>query len=210
MLGVTALGDTVEAAIDKAYKAVGKISWNKVHYRRDIGKKALDRIHRRPLVSIVMGSDSDLPVMKEAVAILKMFDIPFEMTVASAHRTPERASAIASTARNRGVKVIIAGAGHAAHLAGALAAQSSLPVIGVPIDSSCLQGMDALLSTVQMPPGIPVATVSIGKSGARNAAILAAQILSTADERIAGELDAFKARMAAEVDKKAKRLASGI
>ncbi len=210
VLGVTALGDTVEDAIARAYKAVDKISWNKVHYRSDIGKKALDRIHTSPVVSIVMGSDSDLPVMQEAVSILKMFDIPFEMTVASAHRTPERASTLASTARKRGVKVIIAGAGHAAHLAGALAAQSSIPVIGVPIDSSCLQGMDALLSTVQMPPGIPVATVSIGKSGARNAAILAAQILSTSDARIAEELDLFKARMAADVEKKARRLVSGI
>ena len=116
------------------------------------------------------------------------------MTVASAHRTPERAADLASSARERGIKVIIAGAGHAAHLAGALAAHTTLPVIGVPIDSSCLQGMDALLSTVQMPPGIPVATVSIGKPGARNAGILAAQILSIAGCRIAGELDRFKAR----------------
>jgi len=209
VLGVTALGDTVEKAIEKAYQAVEKISWPKVHYRRDIGKKALTRQDTSPLVSIVMGSDSDLPVMQEAVSILKKFDIPFEMTVASAHRTPERAAALASTARDRGVKVIIAGAGHAAHLAGALAAQTSLPIIGVPIDSSCLQGLDALLSTVQMPPGVPVATVSIGKSGARNAAILAAQILSTADARIAEELDKFKTEMAESVDKKAAKLALG-
>jgi phosphoribosylamine--glycine ligase len=208
VLGVTALGDTVEKAIETAYKAVGKITWDKVHFRRDIGRKALKRLNIPPLVSVVMGSDSDLPVMQEAVSIFKKFDIPFEMTVASAHRTPDRAAAIAATARSRGVKVIIAGAGHAAHLAGALAAQTSLPIIGVPIDSSCLQGLDALLSTVQMPPGVPVATVSIGKSGARNAAILAAQILSIADARIAQELDRFKEEMAESVNKKAAKLAS--
>jgi phosphoribosylamine--glycine ligase len=209
VLGVTALGDTVEKAIETAYKAVAKITWPKVHYRQDIGQKALKRLTTSPLVRILMGSDSDLPVMQEAVSILKKFDIPYEMTVASAHRTPERAAHIAATARERGVKVIIAGAGHAAHLAGALAAQTSLPIIGVPIDSSCLQGLDALLSTVQMPPGVPVATVSIGKSGARNAAILSAQILSTADERIASELDRFKKEMADSVTQKAARLASG-
>jgi phosphoribosylamine--glycine ligase len=148
--------------------------------------------------------------MQEIIPILKKFDLPFEMTVASAHRTPERAAAIASSARDRGVQVIIAGAGHAAHLAGALAAQTSLPIIGVPIDSSCLQGLDALLSTVQMPPGVPVATVSIGKSGARNAAILAAQIISTSDDRLAKELDQFKADMAASVNSKAEKLASEI
>jgi phosphoribosylamine--glycine ligase len=208
VLGVTALGDTVEKAIQKAYQAVDKISWTKVHYRKDIGQKALSRLNRPPQVSILMGSDSDLPVMQEIIPILKKFDIPFEMTVASAHRTPERAADIAATARKRGIKVIIAGAGHAAHLAGALAAQTSLPIIGVPIDSSCLQGLDALLSTVQMPPGVPVATVSIGKSGARNAAILAAQIMSTGDPRLAEELDRFKAEMAESVNKKAAKLAS--
>ena len=115
-------------------------------------------------VGIVIGSDSDLEVMKAAAAVLKKFDVPFEITVASAHRSPERAAEFASTARERGVRVIIAGAGHAAHLAGAMAAHTSLPVIGVPIDSSCLQGLDALLATVQMPPGIPVATVADRKS----------------------------------------------
>jgi phosphoribosylamine--glycine ligase len=210
VLGVTALGDTVEKAIQKAYQAVEKISWTKVHYRKDIGQKALARMNRAPQVSILMGSDSDLPVMQEIIPILKKFDIPYEMTVASAHRTPERAAEIAATARKRGIKVIIAGAGHAAHLAGALAAQTSLPIIGVPIDSSCLQGMDALLSTVQMPPGVPVATVSIGKSGARNAAILAAQIMSTDDPRLAEELDRFKKEMADSVNKKAAKLAAEI
>jgi phosphoribosylamine--glycine ligase len=126
--------------------------------------------------------------------------------VASAHRTPEKAADLAASARQRGIKVLIAGAGHAAHLAGALAAWTSLPVIGVPIDSSALQGLDALLSTVQMPPGIPVATVSIGKSGARNAGILAAQIIGLADSNVAALVDAYKTEMAAEVERKAQRL----
>lgn len=153
-----------------------------------------------------MGSDSDLEVMKETVAVLKKFDIPFEMTVASAHRSPHKAAEFASSAKDRGIKVIIAGAGHAAHLAGAMAAHTSLPVIGVPIDSSCLQGFDSLLSTVQMPPGVPVATVSIGKPGARNAGILAAQILAVSDSGLGKSLEEFKKEMAAQVDQKAKKL----
>ncbi len=157
-----------------------------------------------PKVGIVMGSDSDLGVMQAAADILKQFGIAFEMTVASAHRTPERAMRFATEARSRGVRVIIAGAGHAAHLAGVLAAHTTLPVIGVPIDSSCLQGMDSLLSTVQMPPGIPVATVSIGKSGAKNAGILAAQILAVGDAGLEERLATFKKEMAEQVEKKAK------
>jgi phosphoribosylamine--glycine ligase len=159
-----------------------------------------------PPVSIIMGSDSDLDVMKAAADILKIFGIDCEMTVASAHRSPGRAMRIASEARSRGVQVIIAGAGHAAHLAGVLAAHTTLPVIGVPIDSSCLQGMDALLSTVQMPPGIPVATVSIGKSGAKNAGILAAQMLALSDTEIAERLLAYKREMADQVEKKAQAI----
>jgi phosphoribosylamine--glycine ligase len=146
-----------------------------------------------------MGSDSDLPVMEGTVAMMKKFGIPFEITVASAHRSPEKAATFAASARERGIKVIIAGAGHAAHLAGSLAAQTSLPVIGVPIDSSCLQGLDALLSTVQMPPGIPVATVSIGKSGAKNAGILAAQIIAVENSSVAALLDQYKKEMAEQV-----------
>jgi len=206
VLGVTALGDNVEKAIQKAYQAVAKISWKDVHYRKDIGLKALKRFQVKPQVGIVMGSDSDLSVMEGAVAMLKKFGVPFEMTVASAHRTPERAARFAATAAERGIKVIIAGAGHAAHLAGAMAAQTSLPVIGVPIDSSSLQGLDALLSTVQMPPGIPVATVAVGKPGARNAGILAVQILALADPQLAAMLSQFKQEMADEVERKAKRL----
>lgn len=157
-----------------------------------------------PKVGIVMGSDSDLGVMQAAADMLKQFGIPFEMTVASAHRTPERAMRFATEARSRGVRVIIAGAGHAAHLAGVLAAHTTLPVIGIPIDSSCLQGMDSLLSTVQMPPGIPVATVSIGKSGAKNAGILAAQMLAIGDVELDARLAAFKKEMAEQVEKKAQ------
>jgi phosphoribosylamine--glycine ligase len=207
VLGVTALGPTVDAAIKKAYQAVAKIDWKGVHYRSDIGKKALVRMQAVPRVGIVMGSDSDLKVMEAAVGVFKKFAIPIEMTVASAHRSPERAATYAATAKERGLQAIIAGAGHAAHLAGVLAAHTTLPVIGVPIDSSCLQGMDALLATVQMPPGIPVATVSIGKPGAKNAAILAVQMMALRDESLAEQLAAFKREMAAEVEKKAEKLA---
>ena len=207
VLGVTALGPTVDAAIKKAYQAVAKITWDGVHYRSDIGKKALVRMQAVPRVGIVMGSDSDLKVMEGALGVFKKFAIPIEMTVASAHRSPERAATYAATARERGLKAIIAGAGHAAHLAGVMAAHTTLPVIGVPIDSSCLQGLDALLATVQMPPGIPVATVSIGKSGAKNAAILAVQILAVSDDALAARLAEFKKEMAAEVEKKAAALA---
>jgi phosphoribosylamine--glycine ligase len=161
-----------------------------------------------------MGSDSDLNVMESASDVLKDFGVAFEITVASAHRSPQRAADWASSARERGVKIIIAGAGHAAHLAGAMAAHTSLPIIGVPIDSSCLQGMDALLATVQMPPGVPVATMAIGKSGARNAGILAVQILALADpvlaERLDERLDKYKQNMAAKVEQKAKKLESSI
>jgi phosphoribosylamine--glycine ligase len=158
------------------------------------------------LVGIVMGSDSDLPVMESCAVILKKFEIPFEITVASAHRSPARAAEFAATAQARGIRVIIAGAGHAAHLAGAMAAHTTLPVIGIPIDSSCLQGLDALLSTVQMPPGIPVATVSIGKSGARNAGILAAQILALSDPGLSRRLADYKEEMARQVEEKALKL----
>jgi phosphoribosylamine--glycine ligase len=157
-------------------------------------------------VGIVMGSDSDMGVMQSAADVLKDFGVAFEITIASAHRSPQRAAAWASTAPERGIKVIIAGAGHAAHLAGAMAAHTSLPIIGVPIDSSCLQGMDALLATVQMPPGIPVATMAIGKPGARNAGILAVQILALADAGLSEKLQEYKQDMAAKVEQKAKKL----
>lgn len=167
---------------------------------------AFKKFEKKPAVGVVMGSDSDFAVMQESLAVLKKFDIPCEVTVASAHRSPERAATFASTARERNLRVIIAGAGHAAHLAGVLAAHTTLPVIGVPIDSSCLQGWDALLSTVQMPPGIPVATVSIGKPGARNAGILAVQMLALTDDDLHARLRAFKAEMAESVAAKAETI----
>ena len=157
-------------------------------------------------VGIVMGSDSDLPVMQEAAAVLKKFGVPCLMTVASAHRSPARAADFAAGAATRGIRVIIAGAGHAAHLAGVMAAHTRLPVIGVPIDSSCLQGLDALLATVQMPPGIPVATMAVGKPGARNAGILAAQILALADPELDRRLEDDKQEMARQVEEQAKKV----
>ena len=170
------------------------------------GNKAIKQQDHLPEVGIVMGSDSDLNVMEETASILKKFGISYEMTVASAHRSPKKAAKFAASAHKRGIKVIVAGAGHAAHLAGNLAAYTSLPVIGVPIDSSCLQGLDALLSTVQMPPGVPVATVSIGKSGAKNAGILAVQILALTDPNLVKMLENYKKELAKQVDQKAKKL----
>ena len=151
-------------------------------------------------VGIVMGSDSDLPVIKKAADVLSELGIPFEVHVYSAHRTPEEAADFASNARDKGFGVIIAAAGMAAHLAGALAARTTLPVIGIPCKSSVLDGMDALLSTVMMPSGIPVATVAI--DGGKNAALLAAQILSVEDEELAGRLDRKRAEEADAVLKK--------
>ena len=202
VLGVTARAPKLEDAIAAAYEAVKKISWEGCYYRTDIGRKALRRA-ARPLVGIVLGSDSDLPVFEGAMAFLRQMEIPFEITVASAHRTPARAAAYAETARTRGLKTIIAGAGMAAHLAGVLAAHTTLPVIGVPVDASALNGLDALLSTVQMPPGVPVATMGIGKAGAKNAAILAVQMLAAADERLTARLADFKEAMAEQVREKA-------
>ncbi len=206
VLGVTAIGKDLPDAIAKAYRAVGHISWDGCYYRTDIGHKALRRRTVGPEVGIVMGSDSDFPVMRPAMDFLKKVGISYEVTVASAHRTPERAAAYARIARDHGFKVIIAGAGMAAHLAGVLAAHTTLPVIGVPIDSSSLNGLDSLLSTVQMPPGVPVATMGIGKPGAKNAAILALQILAVADSEKALQLDEFKKQMQEEVEAKAKKV----
>ena len=157
-------------------------------------------------VLILMGSDSDAPVMQGAVDVLRGFDIACEMTVASAHRSPERVMRLVREAPGRGVKVFIVGAGAAAHLAGVVAAHTTLPVIGVPIDSSALKGMDALLSTVQMPPGVPVATVSIGKPGATNAGVLAAQMLGLGDRGIAAKLAEYKKTLAAKVEAAAEKL----
>lgn len=163
----------------------------------------------KPQVLIIMGSDSDLPVADEAGKTLAEFGIPYDMTIASAHRTPDRAIGFAAGAERQGVEAIIAVAGAAAHLAGVVAAHTIVPVIGVPVNSSPLQGLDALLSTVQMPPGIPVATMAVGKAGARNAAILAAQIIGRKDRDLAKRLHAFRRRMTAEVERKAEALRKG-
>jgi phosphoribosylaminoimidazole carboxylase PurE protein len=165
-----------------------------------------DEQSKLPLVGLVMGSDSDWGVMEKAVSVLKQLDIPFDATVSSAHRSPENTAEYARSARSRGLKVIIAGAGAAAHLAGSIAAQTTLPVIGVPLDSSSLKGMDALLATVQMPAGVPVATMAVGAAGAKNAAILAAQILATSDSEMEARLEKFKKKLASEVAQKAEVL----
>lgn len=150
-----------------------------------------------PLVAIVMGSDSDLPVMKQAAEALDKFAISYDLKVVSAHRTPAEAAAFAQSARKRGIRVIIAGAGMAAHLAGAMAAQTELPIIGVPLASGSLAGQDALLATVQMPKGVPVATVAIG--GAFNAGLLAVQILGVGDAKLLDRFKVYKAQMRKDI-----------
>ncbi|MCK4536758.1 MAG: 5-(carboxyamino)imidazole ribonucleotide mutase [Desulfuromonadales bacterium] len=161
---------------------------------------------KKPLVGILMGSDSDYEIMVEAAKALNQFEVPFEMTVSSAHRTPERTSRYVSSARERGLKVLIAGAGAAAHLAGVMAAETTLPIIGVPIDATSLNGLDALLAMVQMPAGMPVATMAIGKAGASNAGILAVQMLALEDSSLVRKLADFKAEMATGVEMKAAAL----
>jgi phosphoribosylaminoimidazole carboxylase PurE protein len=160
----------------------------------------------KPLVGVVMGSISDREVMEGCVEVLKELGIPFEVRMSSAHRMPQDTREYAETAGERGLEVIIAGAGWAAHLAGFIAAQTTLPVIGVPIDSSPLQGMDALLSTVQMPPGIPVATVALGKGGARNAAVLAGEILALKYPAVAEKVRKYRE----DLTRKARKQARGL
>ena len=159
-------------------------------------------------VLILMGSDSDAPVMAAATEALTELGLTSEMTVASAHRSPKRVLRLVEEAPSRGVRVFIVGAGAAAHLAGVVAAHTTLPVIGVPIDSSALKGLDALLSTVQMPPGVPVATVAIGKPGATNAGVLAAQMIALADPAVAARLREYKTKLEQKVEAAAKRLTS--
>lgn len=161
--------------------------------------------NENPLVGVVMGSTSDGDVMQGCIEVLTELSIPYEVRVISAHRTPEHTRQFAESADERGLEVIIAGAGWAAHLAGFIAAHTTLPVIGIPIDSSPLQGMDALLSTVQMPPGIPVATVALGKGGAKNAAVLAAQILALKYPPIAEKLKAYRKGLTQEAIKMAEK-----
>lgn len=159
---------------------------------------------KKPLVGVVMGSDSDSPVMQDAAKILDEFGVPYEITIVSAHRTPDRAAEYAKTAIDRGLRVIIAGAGGAAHLAGVTAAMTVLPVIGVPIKSDALSGIDSLYSTVQMPPGVPVATVAI--NGAKNAGILAVEVLAVHDENLRQKLLQYKKDMNDKVLEKAEKL----
>ncbi len=152
-----------------------------------------------PKIGILMGSKSDADIMGEAARILEEFGVPHEMKVLSAHRTPQETSEYAQSAESRGIQALIAGAGYAAHLAGALAAHSTLPIIGVPLDASSLQGLDSLLSTVQMPKGIPVACMGIGKAGAINAALFAVQILARSDPELAQKLKEYREKMRQEI-----------
>jgi len=158
----------------------------------------------KPLVGILMGSESDLPIMEKAAEVLKEMGVPYEIDISSAHRLPEKTANYAKTARQRGIEVIIVGAGMAAHLAGMLAAHTTLPIIGVPLKSGALDGVDALYSTVQMPPGIPVATVGI--DGAKNAAYLACEILSIKYPEIAKKLDEFREKMRKDLEEKSRKL----
>jgi 5-(carboxyamino)imidazole ribonucleotide mutase len=163
-------------------------------------------MNSKPLVSIIMGSDSDLDIMNEAAKALDLFDIPYEIDICSAHRSPARTSEFSRQAAARGILVIIAGAGGAAHLAGVIAAETVLPVIAVPIAATSLGGLDALLAMVQMPAGIPVATVAIGQAGATNAGILAAQILATSNSELTKKLLAYKEKLARGVEEKSRKL----
>jgi 5-(carboxyamino)imidazole ribonucleotide mutase len=160
----------------------------------------------KPLVGIIMGSDSDFPVMEETSNILKQFGVEHEILVSSAHRSPSRTRSYVKKAEKNGVKILIAGAGAAAHLAGSIAAESVLPVIGVPVDSSPHKGLDALLSTSQMPGGVPVATMGIGKSGAKNAGLLAVQILALEDSKLRSKLIQYKKYQAKEVEIKSRKI----
>ncbi len=159
---------------------------------------------KKPLVGIIMGSDSDLPIMDKAAEVLKEMGVPFEIDISSAHRMPEKTAEYAKSARSRGIEVIVAGAGLAAHLAGVIAAHTTLPVIGVPLKSGALNGVDALYATVQMPAGIPVATVAI--DGAKNAAYLACSILSIKYPEYAGKLEAYREQTRKALEKKSAKL----
>ena len=160
----------------------------------------------KPRVAILMGSDSDLPVMAAAAKILERFDVPYELEITSAHRSPERTVEIVRGAERRGVRVFVVGAGGAAHLAGVVAAHTRLPVLGVPLAASDLDGLDALLATVQMPGGIPVASVAVGGGGPANAALFAARILAVSDPELAARLKAFRASQTEQVAAKDARL----
>jgi phosphoribosylaminoimidazole carboxylase PurE protein len=160
----------------------------------------------KPKVAVVLGSDSDFPAIQDMLKILNEFEIPFELTITSAHRSPDRTHRYAATLEERGIQVVVACAGAAAHLAGVIASHTILPVIGVPMDSSALQGLDALLSTSMMPAGIPVATMGIGKAGASNAAVLSAQILARGDAQMVQRLKDYKKKLADKVEERDRDL----
>jgi len=162
----------------------------------------------KPLVAVVMGSDSDRPTMREAEKMLKKLGVPFVTRISSAHRAPKRTQALAESLEDEGIAVVIVGAGLAAHLAGAIASATTLPVIGVPMESGSLRGLDALYSIVQMPSGVPVATMSIGKHGAKNAAILAAEILALKDESLRDRLKSYKEELERSVEEKDREIAA--
>ncbi len=203
VLGVTALGETIPKAIGLAYEAAGKISWTGMYYRKDIGQKALRHgsvTGTSPRVGIVIGSPGDREVMQTCKDVLDAFGVPCEMTIRSAHRSPGLTESYAREAEARGIKVLIAGAGMAAHLAGTLAAHTILPVIGVPMNNSALSGLDSLFSMAQMPSGVPVATMAIGKAGAKNAAMLALQILALQDQVLAEKLKRYREAQVREIE----------
>ena len=187
--------DDADAAKDKSKKKDRSTSSTKVEVDT-----------RQPIVAVVLGSDTDFPVVAGCIETLEEFDIPYEARVISAHRTPDKAHKFASTARLKGFRVLIAAAGGAAHLAGVMASLTTLPVIGIPIQTPTLGGADSLYSTVQMPAGVPVATVAIGKAGATNAALLACEILALSDETLHDRLQSFRAGMRRTVAQKNARL----
>lgn len=162
----------------------------------------------KPVVGIVMGSDSDAPVMSEASRVLKEFGVAHEMVIASAHRSPRRTMLYASHAEKRGLKILICGAGHAAHLAGVVAAHTTVPVIGVPIDSSSLKGLDSILSTIQMPGGVPVAAMAIGKAGAVNAGLLAVEILAVSNGTLRKKLGVYRKKLERQIAQKDRKMQS--
>src|ERR1039457_2453531 len=184
-------------------RAVGAITVSKATIRNPKAKQVMSN---NPLVSIVMGSDSDLEIMSEAAKARAEVGIPYEIDITSAHRSPIRTGKYARELKSRGVQVVIAGAGGAAHLAGVIAAETTLPVIAVPIPSTALLGLDSLLAMVQMPAGIPVATVAIGKPGATNAGILAAQMIGLHDKEVAQKLEAYKDKLVEGVEAKSRKL----
>ena len=208
ILGVTALGEGLAQAQKRAYQAVGAVHFDNCHFRRDVGDKGIKRSASWTKVAIFIGSISDEDVMRPCSDVLKDLGVPHVFTVTSAHRTPERTESLVASLEAEGCQVFICAAGMAAHLAGAVAARTVKPVLGVPVNASSLGGLDALLATVQMPPGFPVGTVAIDKAGARNAAWLAAQILALNDPELAQRIKKARQGFAEGVAKAARDLES--